>query len=795
MEASKAQWTAEAVSMFQLFQIMDEKRLNFLRESMIKYSNLDTGHCKTRSSIPDKVLAAAISFDVPTDIETFCSTKGNRTDGVLQAYTPAEGGSSGNSGISTPKGRGSISTAEGTPNATSPADSSFPPLKSNGTISHQPSQLQHQSGQPMVDEEGYSVPPPQHNDPFKIAPSSLDDDDHEDGHGRDSTKFRIDIKNEAIVENPESAMNMMKLLQANLKANPTVRRQTLVGRRSVDTNPFPPTDGSPASTNPTLSPFAPNFTQQQQHGEASSMTSSMNGSIVAQAAGHRYNSSISSSSIGSAVATQQPADFFGGAADVPATNSPVSTFSRTPFDEDSVMGGPMVSSPNVVVPSASVSSSAPVASPTDFGSFESSANPPLAPANITLPTTSQPSSQLPSPVHLDLHVTETINVLMKAGVVDKLLVVGEVSVSAAALASSSSSASPPSPSILHKLWAEKSVRIRIKGARGVLEKMIPNASLAAIEASSSSPSPSQQENDHHEDALVIKLGALLPSSSDAPTPASVPVLKYQVKANAEVNPQAYVPLYVSPFWKIEEQMTSLLVAYKGNEVVIGDAGNDGGVDQEGQKAQPKRRRVTLNDVSFLVNVNGAEGSTGFEVKNVQTKPFGIWNPERKALLWKVGDLGGQVSSSTSTSDATTEGRSSTSSVSSTDGGATGAPVKLLARFETTTRGAPGPVAIKFAVKDALLSGLEFVMEPEESAGEGFAETGEEHKENGVETVAEPAKRRSTPIEVADFDPFASSVVRTSSGAPTVVLNRVNMSVVSGTFVAQEGVAASTPTNN
>ena len=85
----------------------------------------------------------------------------------------------------------------------------------------------------------------------------------------------------------------------------------------------------------------------------------------------------------------------------------------------------------------------------------------------------------------------------------------------------------------------------------------------------------------------------------------------------------------------------------------------------------------LSEVSFLVGVDGG-------VKNVQSKPPGIWNGEKSKMLWKVGTL-------------------------SPSGLKQG---KIFAKFDVEGQSAPASLAIKFAGRGASLLGVDLTTDPQ-----------------------------------------------------------------------------------
>ncbi|KAJ3105026.1 hypothetical protein HDU97_008634 [Phlyctochytrium planicorne] len=179
-------------------------------------------------------------------------------------------------------------------------------------------------------------------------------------------------------------------------------------------------------------------------------------------------------------------------------------------------------------------------------------------------------------ISIDATITETINLLLRDGEIEKLLVSGEVSVLAQGASTDSGTC-----------------RAVLQGADGI-EKVVVNSDYA------SHPDPSD------ESTVELNLGRIASAGSDPVT-----VLKYKLKIDPSDYEQ-YAPVFFTSFWKRDPTHSSFLLAYQFNDDV--------------------KARARLNGLSFLVSLQGSDS-----ISSVQTKPTGIWNPEKKALLWKVDE--------------------------------------------------------------------------------------------------------------------------------------------------------------
>ncbi|KAJ3197397.1 Esa1p-associated factor [Irineochytrium annulatum] len=236
----------------------------------------------------------------------------------------------------------------------------------------------------------------------------------------------------------------------------------------------------------------------------------------------------------------------------------------------------------------------------------------------------------PSPrISVDSNILETVNVIVHDGEIDKLMLTGEIKVS------------------LSEWFGDlQDTRLRIVN-HPVLEKVVLNPNFAT-EPDAARP-----------DEISLNTRAL----SQQPN-ASATILKYKVLVDA-ADQDAFAPLLVNAIWKSEASHVSILLVYQYNEEV--------------------RSRIPLKDVTFYVSLAGE-----LQVGNVQTKPTGLWYPEKKALLWKVGDVDADI----------TGAPGETSPTPSQE------PHKLLARFERVSGEpiSPGTVNVRF-VSPMVVSGV------------------------------------------------------------------------------------------
>ncbi|KAI9000206.1 Muniscin C-terminal mu homology domain-containing protein [Gaertneriomyces semiglobifer] len=505
-EVAKETWLPLAIETFQKFQAMDESRLNNLKETMSRFAELDSKHGATRAAISDGVLASAMNFDVAGDINAFCVQKTNMQPGSSNQYSLPDVSSS----AATSRKPSVVAERASVAGSIAPHQ---------GSASAAPAQ-------PLVDAEGYSIPPPVPTPWAETDHAALDAADQDMNSLNGAPKLKVAIRDEAIVESPEEALNALRQFQL-----------------------------------PTNGPSRPS----KRNTRRLSMTENIKATEVSDNQRKRM--------------TMQ------NAADYGAFN-----FANMP---------PMPPLPAL-----------------EASAVTSSSKFPIAP---------------PSPLQLQFSISETLNVLLKANAIDKVLLAGVVSLTATKEAFDMT---PRDPIIV------------TLSDHGQLAQMVPNEAFARV-VDSTRPNEFQ-----------VNLDAV--SSSGLP---SVPIIKYQVHIG---NPAEFVPLYVNPVWKCEPTQTSLLLMYQFNSIL--------------------RQRISLADVSFLVQMSG-----GGNIGQVQMKPHGHWNSERRAILWKIGT----VSSDTHAAE----------------------PQKLLARVESTEECQPGAIIVRFNNANSLLSDVN-VQVTGDSLGKG-----------------------------------------------------------------------------
>jgi hypothetical protein len=253
-----------------------------------------------------------------------------------------------------------------------------------------------------------------------------------------------------------------------------------------------------------------------------------------------------------------------------------------------------------------------------------------------LPTNPFSNSTAPG---IRVSVTETVHVLAKGGTVDRVMVTGEISLLVRDV-------NPSSP-----------LRLRIGHHQG-LEKSAPNAQyLKAV------------PNVPGEYTIDIQAFSVLSSSA-----SPVVAFKYQSHVEQE-HASGYIPIEIKPVWRCSPTRTDLLLQYGPNPASKFASPFEPASSATSSSLSPSS--LTLEDVSFIVPVTS-------HVNAVQSKPEGIWSPEKRRLLWKVGDVSLENGNAESN--------------------------KAVARFSVNDESRPQPIAVKWRMAGRLVTdlGLELI---------------------------------------------------------------------------------------
>ncbi|KAI9332492.1 Muniscin C-terminal mu homology domain-containing protein, partial [Obelidium mucronatum] len=234
-------------------------------------------------------------------------------------------------------------------------------------------------------------------------------------------------------------------------------------------------------------------------------------------------------------------------------------------------------------------------------------------------------------------VVETVNVLIRNGVIEKLLLTGEIAITVV---------QPPS-----NIPNDSRFKLTIYGT-DVFEKFVANEEFASVVVGGSTDG----------NGLEVNLSKLASHGV-----GTFQLAKYQVHIEDD-DVDFYAPVLANTTWRCDQASTSLLVAYEYNSDLL--------------------RQLQVGEVRILASL-----TDGGDIKSAQMKPEGVFNQARKSILWDLGSLN-----------------------SNSDGLATpnsDDPLKLMARFETSSVAVPGSVAIQFKSLGALLSGIDIDVKDDE----------------------------------------------------------------------------------
>ncbi|KAJ3236786.1 hypothetical protein HDU81_010355 [Chytriomyces hyalinus] len=259
-----------------------------------------------------------------------------------------------------------------------------------------------------------------------------------------------------------------------------------------------------------------------------------------------------------------------------------------------------------------------------------------------------PSAQLPK---LYGSIVETVNVLIREGAIEKLLLTGEISISM--------------PQASEAVTEGSKAKLSIHGT-DAFANFIADESLATVY---SGPEGKGLEVD------LFKLSQLTATSGSAALLA-----KYQVQV-AEDDVDYFAPILANPMWRCDASSTALLFAFQYNEDLI--------------------TKLNLSDVRVLATL-----ADGGDLGAVQMKPEGLWSPQNRSILWNVGTMESEVNNG----DLSPRG-----SVLTSSSVGDGEPMKLMARFETSAPSTAGTISLQFRAEGGLLSGIDIDFGPEQFA--------------------------------------------------------------------------------
>ncbi|KAJ1960928.1 hypothetical protein IWQ62_004044, partial [Dispira parvispora] len=206
------------------------------------------------------------------------------------------------------------------------------------------------------------------------------------------------------------------------------------------------------------------------------------------------------------------------------------------------------------------------------------ATPTVRPRSATSSGAHRDSTVGVSPGKVQFLTDETLHLRCIGHKIDKIIVTGEVKLQATNVAASTLA----------------SARITCQGAQSV-DQLVVNSKYLSTHVVNDSPTYS------------LSLGTY-PSSSSCTT---LPLLKYQYTIRGHEACQSVTPLRMASMWKCQNDQVSLVVMYEPNPLFATPA--------------------TVEQLRVSVPLKG-------KVRQVLTRPEGLWNPETQAMVWQLGDI-------------------------------------------------------------------------------------------------------------------------------------------------------------
>ncbi|KAG2186239.1 hypothetical protein INT43_002677 [Umbelopsis isabellina] len=442
------------------------------------------------------------------------------------------------------------------------------------SLSESWSTLGMQTHKTQVDEEGYSIPPPDRTPWNEAAGATLNENETDDildnSSIMSSNRIKVDIMNETVKEDAEASHALTRVATILKEKNtpspgkrPRGRRETL--RLNQMTN---------RSTSP-----------QQFGGSSSSLdVSNFNKASISPVSADFSDTNLTVATAGANAGFISP--------------------QLNPFD-----------------PSGAAVDKAPV-NPFELESRDTFS---------ASPDSGQIGDADTKAPHLKADIAETVHVLTKAGEVVRSMITGEISLAYRGHA------------------MDKPVCFRITNTEHI-DRLVPNHTYIS-------------EVDGHFGVFRINEDMFFKAGGN-----SIVCLKYQLKMQ-DSNAAPVAPLIVKPIWKLEDNMSMLLIKYNGST--------------EGLTTD---KDIVLENMSFLVPVDG-------RVTSAQSMPACVWSMERQKLLWNLGDL-------------------------TIAAGETPEEKKLMAKFDTQSKGTPQAIAIKFTSSSSSITNITLAQDVE-SEGEFY----------------------------------------------------------------------------
>jgi len=263
---------------------------------------------------------------------------------------------------------------------------------------------------------------------------------------------------------------------------------------------------------------------------------------------------------------------------------------------------------------------------------------------------------------MKISVKEKMNTLIVKDVVSKLAIFGDIYVSFSTI---------PQELLQNQYY----FKLKISNFE-LIKQAVPNPNYVT-----------KQENDN-DNEFTCNLTALLAFASQNIN-TSVAILKYQINIDSEQKSR-YLPLYVHPMWKSEPTSLSLILAYQLNTSLS--------------------KFIAASEIRFFISLYG-------DIRGIQLKPHGIWNNDKKRLIWKDDN----VLKYTSISNPSVKGNSNENiqiedSNKESDGSSESLKAselvgtrKLMAKFETGEKCPYGNINVQFCC-NSLISTVEVAVE-------------------------------------------------------------------------------------
>ncbi|KAI8870293.1 hypothetical protein GQ42DRAFT_162821 [Ramicandelaber brevisporus] len=232
------------------------------------------------------------------------------------------------------------------------------------------------------------------------------------------------------------------------------------------------------------------------------------------------------------------------------------------------------------------------------------------------------------------------------------------------------------------------VKLRLNGISGSLDHVAVNKAVATlVENEEHYDSDNDDSGSQIYSCKLFATGQSTDSSSSSSSSSShvITILRYQSIVSDSNNNNSLIPLRLSAKWKCEPTTTSLIIGYEPNytSTLVSQSSSS---SSSSSSLENSNHEVTLQDLCFIAPHSEP-------ISQVMSKPEGTWNANSRQMLWKRDPI--------SLSNNQNQNQNQNQQQQNL----------ILARFVTSQRSQPSPVAVRFTCNGSLFTSLNVDIQP------------------------------------------------------------------------------------